>query len=773
MYPGGRAHIQKMKNLKRISEDLKRLARLVLILLIADSVSSMPICAQDAAPTDRNAVNTTARPGGMMADSPVTFPKQGALPAKYPPDVKEKHEPSEKDYYIFSSPCRSLAQIEKIQKEMPSGQFTAPSADWTHLPRTKRILNEGGDLRLLALGDSIVNDTMRSGWVALMQQAYPKARIQATVYVRGGGGCQHYREEDRVKKYILPRKPDLVYIGGISQRNIESIREVIRQLRTVLPDVEVLLAPGTFGTTDPRDAIALARAPHSGTGTYGQELRALASEQECAYLDMTRPWAEYILSAKVHPHLFYRDAVHANEFGEQILAKIMMAFWTAPDHLESAWLPQRLQWFQDLKFGFMMHWAPYSQWGCIESWPLVEVDKWARPDDLKAWTDRGRDMERFKKDYWTLPKTFNPEKFDPGKWAETAKAAGMKYVVFTTKHHDGFAMFDTRLSDYRITAPDVPFHENSRSNVVREIFGAFHKKGFAIGAYFSKADWRCPDYWDPSAPATTRNPNYDTLKQPEKWQKFVAFTHGQISELMSGYGPIDILWLDAGQVRPPQQDIQMDRLAAMARAHQPRLIIVDRTVGGRYENYRTPEQEVPEKPLSYVWETCMTMGDQWSFKPDDKYKSTHRLIQLLVDIVGKGGNFLLNVGPQPDGQLPAATVQRMKEIGEWMDVNGEAIYGTRPINPYKDGQVVFTCKGKTAYAIHLTSKEGESLPAQVSFSGLGPAPGSEVQLLGSKQTLKWQFEQGRTTITIPESVLKSLPCRHAFAFRLSLNGTKN
>lgn len=219
-----------------------------------------------------------ARPGGLTADSPVTFPKQGALPAKYPPDVKVQDEPAEKDYYIFSSPCRSLNQIAAIQKAMPSGQFTPPPADWKHLPRTRRILTEGGELRLLALGDSIVNDTMRSGWVAQLQEAYPKARIQTTVYVRGGGGCQHYREEDRVAKYILPRKPDLVFIGGISQRDMESIREVIRQLRAALPEVEILLATGTFGTVDARDAVALAAATHSGTGEYGRVLKSLAAE---------------------------------------------------------------------------------------------------------------------------------------------------------------------------------------------------------------------------------------------------------------------------------------------------------------------------------------------------------------------------------------------------------------------------------------------------------------------------------------------------------------
>ena len=449
-----------------------------------------------------------------------------------------------------------------------------------------------------------------------------------------------------------------------------------------------------------------------------------------------------------------------------LAARLFAAETPGPAEAEP-WLRARLDWFQDLKFGFMMHWEPYSQWGCIESWPLVEVDKWARPDDLPAWVERGKDMEKFKRDYWALPKTFNPVKFDPRKWADAAQRAGMKYVVFTTKHHDGFSMFDTKLSDYRITAPDVPFHSNARSNVVREVFRAFRQDGFAIGAYYSKADWHSPDYWNPAAPARDRNPNYDPLAQPEKWRKFVEFTHGQIEELMTGYGPIDILWLDAGQVRPPQQDLQMDHLAALARTHQPGLIVVDRTVGGRYENYRTPEQEVPDKPLPYVWESCLTMGDQWSFKPGDKYKSTHRLIHLLVDIVGKGGNFLLNVGPQPDGELPPAALQRMSEIGDWMKVNSQAIYGTRPIAPYKDGQVVFTRKGATVFAIYLTAKEGDPLPSSVSFSALPPVAKSKVQLLGSRKSLNWQTDAtGKTTITLPPALVKSPPCQHAFVFKL-------
>jgi alpha-L-fucosidase len=248
-----------------------------------------------------------------------------------------------------------------------------------------------------------------------------------------------------------------------------------------------------------------------------------------------------------------------------------------------------------------------------------------------------------------------------------------------------------------------------------------------------------------------------------------AYTHGQIEELVTGYGPIDILWLDAGQVRPPTQDIHMDRLVGIARQYQPRLIVVDRTVGGRHENYRTPEQEVPDKPLPYVWETCMTMGNQWSFRPGDQYKSTHQLICLLVDIVGKGGNFLLNVGPQPDGKLPEAAQQRMSEIGDWLRINGAAIYGTRPISPYKEGQVVFTHKRKIVYAVYLTSSEDEGLPDKVIFSSIKLRPGSSVRMLGWDKPLRWSVrDAGRITIEVPEALAKKPPSRYAFAFQMEV-----
>ena len=432
------------------------------------------------------------------------------------------------------------------------------------------------------------------------------------------------------------------------------------------------------------------------------------------------------------------------------------------------WLKQRLEWFQDLKFGFFMHWGPYSQWGCLESWPLVEEDAWARADDLAPWVERGKDIERFKRDYYALNRTFNPVDFDPEPWAEAARQAGMKYVVFTTKHHDGFSMFDTQRTDYRITHPDCPFSSDPRANIVKHVFDAFRERDFGIGAYLSKSDWHCPWYWSPGRPATTRNPNYDTHAEPEVWAKFVEFVHGQVEELMTGYGPVDILWLDGGQVRPPNQDIRMDDMVAMARSHQPGLIVVDRTVGGEHENYRTPEQEVPDEPVfDYVWESCITMGDQWSYKPDDSYKSARELIHLLVGVVAKGGNLLLNVGPSPEGTLPEVALSRMREIGEWMEVNGEAIHGTRPWDPYEDGQLRFTFsrEGRGCYATYL-AEEGETAPpSQIALPVIAD-PRHRINMLGVRRKLDWRIEDAQTVVEIPRYVVANPPCEHAWTLKL-------
>ncbi|MFH1569716.1 MAG: alpha-L-fucosidase [Gemmatimonadota bacterium] len=387
---------------------------------------------------------------------------------------------------------------------------------------------------------------------------------------------------------------------------------------------------------------------------------------------------------------------------------------------------RRLEWFQDLKFGLFLHWGPYCQWDCCESWPLVEEDTWARPDHLKCWNERGRDLGRFSADYRALNRTFNPTDFEPGAWADAARAAGMRYVTFTTKHHDGFCMWDTATTEYRVTGPDCPFHADPRRDLVRHVFDAFRQRQMAISCYFSKSDWHVPWYWDPERPARTRNPNYDTHAEPERWERFVQYVHRQIEELMAGYGSIDVLWLDGGQVRPPDQDIRMHQIAAMARRLQPGLIMADRTVGNEFEDIVTPEQMIPEAPLATPWESCLTMGHSWKYVPDDAYKPVPALLRMLVETVAKGGNLLLGIGPTPAGTLPDEALERLRGIGAWMAVNGEAIHGTRPVPPHRDGEVFYTAKGRRVYAIvFAVDEDGGALLRGPALRGH-----SEVRLLG-------------------------------------------
>ena len=167
------------------------------------------------------------------------------------------------------------------------------------------------------------------------------------------------------------------------------------------------------------------------------------------------------------------------------------------------WLLDRLEWFQDLKFGVLLDWGPHGQWGC-NHWPIVPEDTWARPDDLPPWVERGKDLERFRLDYWALNRSFNPRQLDPAQWAELISAAGMRYAAFTTKFHYGFCMFDTRQTDYRVTHPDCPFHADPRADVAKAVFDAFRERGLGVSCYFSKSDWHSSWYWDPTRPPRDR-----------------------------------------------------------------------------------------------------------------------------------------------------------------------------------------------------------------------------------------------------------------------------
>ena len=422
---------------------------------------------------------------------------------------------------------------------------------------------------------------------------------------------------------------------------------------------------------------------------------------------------------------------------------------------------EKLEEWQNLKFGLLMHWGAYSQWGIVESWSICpeeygwcERRKGSNPDNYFAYV----------KEYESLQKTFNPEKFDPEKWATAAKNAGMKYVVFTTKHHDGFSMFDSKYTNYKVTDPSCPFSSNPKANITKEIFSAFRGQGLWTGAYFSKPDWHSEYYWDPYYPPRDRNVNYEPEGNPEKWENFIEFTHNQILELMTDYGKVDILWLDGGWVakkpkdlienayaaavqgseggyiknRIVNQDIRMDELVDKAREKQPGLIVVDRAVRGKNQNYLTPENRVPVKTLPYPWESCIISGGGWSHTPNAKYMHPREAIHMLVDIVAKGGNLLLNVAPAPDGTWQPGAYDLLEAYGDWMEVNSEGIYNSKPLEPFKEDNICITQQetGET-YFFYLAAEDESELPDEIVIKSHAPAKGARVTLAGLNKKLRW------------------------------------
>lgn len=405
---------------------------------------------------------------------------------------------------------------------------------------------------------------------------------------------------------------------------------------------------------------------------------------------------------------------------------------------------KKLEQWRDLKFGVLFHWGLYSVPGIVESWSICSEDV--------DWIRRKGDLpyDEYKKWYYSLADSLNPVKFDPTQWADIMEDAGMRYMVFTSKHHDGFCMFDSRLTDFSIAKG--PFSSNDKRDVARHVFDAFRDRNFWIGAYFSKPDWHCEWFWNPEFATPNRHINYKKDRHPEWWKRYQDFTAGQIGELLSGrYGRFDILWLDGGWIRG--DEVGLDSLLLEARSgFHPGLIAVDRTIRGRNENYQTPERGVPERPLPYPWESCIPLSNDWGWVPDAPYKSPEKVIGLLAEITAKGGCLLLGVGPTAEGLIEPEAEWRLRNIGEWLRRNGEAIYSTVTTPVYNDGQVWFTSSkdGLALYAIYVP-EEGEKMPDSICWRGNTPE-GRMIMLDGCRRLRYAIDKDGVTRVKLPKGM---------------------
>ena len=341
---------------------------------------------------------------------------------------------------------------------------------------------------------------------------------------------------------------------------------------------------------------------------------------------------------------------------------------------------ERLEWWHDAKFGMFIHWGVYSMWA-----GQYHGHEQARGG--AEWI-----MNRCKisvAEYQERAKEFNPVKYDPDAWAQMAKDAGMKYLVITSKHHDGFALFDSKASEW-----DVVDATKYGKDLLKPLAEACKKYGIKLGFYYSQAqDWNNPGgsaarkvmkegwpnpdsakidnyteehkgHWDPAQETATFDEYIDNVAVPH------------VREILSNYGEISVLWWDTPTRMTDEAALKLQEQLKL----QPNIITNDRLKRPNFPgDTKTPEQKIPDQDAlaGQNWETCMTMNGSWGWRDDNKWKSTEILIRNLVDITSKGGNYLLNVGPKPDGTFPDESIERLKKIGEWMDVNSESIYGTK------------------------------------------------------------------------------------------------
>ena len=400
----------------------------------------------------------------------------------------------------------------------------------------------------------------------------------------------------------------------------------------------------------------------------------------------------------------------------------------------------RTAWYRKAKFGMFIHWGPYSQASVEASWPIM------RP---KA----GGISEA---DYRALAKTFNPTGFDAREFVDLARTAGQQYMVFTTKHHDGFCMFDSAYTDYKVTRS--PYGKD----IVAQLAKACDDDGMPLGFYYSPPDLHHPAFRDTSKLAAE---NWNGEPQRPEWPLYLQYMQLQLTELLTRYGPVALVWFDGLN---DQQKYDGPRVLRMIHDLQPATLVNDRI--GVDADYETPEQFIPTaiptkgvrltgidpsvssklknaipRPEDFrLWETCMTINDTWAYnKNDHNYKSEQTLIRGLVEVASRGGNFLLNVGPQPDGHIQPEFQQRLRAIGEWLTLNGDSIYDTT-YGPVQGVSGIRTTANDKALFVHVFDWPGAALKVQ----GID-ARVLSARLLATGRSLTFRQRDGELAIDLP------------------------
>lgn len=394
-----------------------------------------------------------------------------------------------------------------------------------------------------------------------------------------------------------------------------------------------------------------------------------------------------------------RDVCKRGWIAATLCVGALSSAWTRAEDALSA-KPEALSWWRDARFGLFVHWGPVSLKG-------TEIG-WSRGGERRG--TGGQKGEIPVEVYDNLYKEFNPTKFNARQWVALAQAAGMRYLVFTTRHHDGFSMFDSQLTDYKITRSPLG------RDVLKELADACHEAGLRLGFYYSPPDWHHPDY------------------RAERHARFVEYLHGQVRELCSGYGALDILWFDG--LGGTASDWGSLALLRRIRSLQPDILINNRA--GLPADFDTPEQTIGAFQRERPWESCITIGTQWSWKPNDEIKSLRDCVRTLVQCSGGDGNLLLNVGPMPTGEIEPRQADRLREVGVWLQQYGKTLYGTRG-GPYMPGPWgACTCKGNSIY-LHLFDPPAQALtfaPLSAKITSYRVLTGGAATVVQSKESLQ-------------------------------------